>query len=172
MKREERKSVIDLKEWELPIVETLEDDLVKELASRRLVVYLDEDVLGEQLQRQVFDRVRELAAVAVNETITYWLQGLATGADVPELCIEFPYLQGDETAPALTAAYSVGGEDRSRTELHRVDLVAALLHHWSDDADSATKRRQAKVMSAALRELAGRIDATLAGTGAGSFRSS
>lgn len=172
MKGEERKSVIDLKEWELPILETLEDDLVKELAGRKLVVYLDEDALGEQLQRQVFDRVRELAAVAVNETITYWLQGLAAGADVPELCIEFPYLQGEETAPALTAAYSVGGEDRSRTELHRVDLGAALLRYWSDGADSAIKQRQAKVVSAALRELAGGIEATLAGRGIGPVRPS
>lgn len=172
MKGEERKSVIDLKEWELPVLETLEDDLVKELASRKLVIHLGEDVLGEQLQKQLFDRVRELAAVAVNEAITYWLQGLAAGADVPELCIEFPYVQGEETAPALTAAYSVDGEDGSRTELHRVDLGAALLRYWSDDADSGTRQRQAKVMCAALRELAGRIEATLAGKGVGPHRSS
>jgi hypothetical protein len=172
MKSEERKSVIDLKEWELPLLETLEDDLVKELAGKKLVVYLDEDALGEQLQKQLFDRVRELAAVAVNETITYWLQGLAAGADVPELCIEFPYLQGDENAPPLTAAYSVSGEDESRTELHRIDLGAALLLHWGDEPRSLTQQRRAKVMGAALRELAGRIEATSPDRGAGPSRSS
>src|SRR6202035_3422454 len=78
---------VDLKEWELPTLDDLEENLVRELASKKLAIYLDEETLGKQLHALIFDRVRKLAQTAVNEAITHWLQGLGDGNDArfPEL---------------------------------------------------------------------------------------
>jgi hypothetical protein len=64
----------------------------------------------------------------VNETIEYWLRGLADGNDgrFPELSVEFPYLERDEEVDALTVAYVIANEDGTRTELLRTTLGQVL----------------------------------------------
>ena len=161
---QERKFVVDIKGWELPVLDALEENLVKEISRKRLAIYLDEETLGEQLYKLLFDRVRQLAATAVNETITYWLQGLADGnGEYPELCAEFPYLRGDDTVAPLTVAYVVGSEDGSRTEIIRIDLSEALMQLMENETKSVQEGPRAKVVVAALRELADRFERAHAG---------
>jgi hypothetical protein len=51
-------------------------------------------------------------ATAANEVIMGWLEGVADGC--PELCVEFPYLRGDDEVAPLTVAYTLGAQGGSR----------------------------------------------------------
>jgi hypothetical protein len=162
MQKRQRKFV-DIKEWELPALADREENLVRELASKRLAVYLDEDTLGRQLHTLIFDRVRKLAQTAVNEAITSWLQGLGNGnnAKFPELCIEFPYWQQtNENIAPLTITYSVDNQDGTRTEINRMSLGSALLQLIENKSNlHAHSARCVSVMATELRDLAARIEA-------------
>jgi hypothetical protein len=90
--------VKDLKGWELPRSEDLQDQLLEELIAKARIPYFDRDSLGDEFQHRLVDGLRELTQSMVNETIEYWLRGLADGHDgrFPELSVEFPYLERDE----------------------------------------------------------------------------
>lgn len=114
----DRQYVTALKEWELPRLNDLEDKLLDDLVAKAPARYLNRERLGEELYGWFLDRLRELVQPAVNETIEYWLKGLADGndGDSPQLCIEFPFLQRLENVEALTVAYCVDNQDGTRTE--------------------------------------------------------
>ncbi len=155
-----RTIVGDLADWELPTLEGRLDSLIDELRKKKLTITLDEDTLGEQFYAQVFDRVRKLGATVANEGIWGWLQGVADGC--PDLCIEFPYLNGSTKVTPLTLVYTVGAKDGSRAELRRVDLEKELVE--AVESDHPRRKPQARVMAMAskLRELADRLEAKTA----------
>jgi hypothetical protein len=109
--------VTDLGSWDLLRTEALEGRLLDELITKTRGKVLRPDVLGEELYSVFFDRLREIAGIVVNETIEYWLKGLTDGNDgaYPELCVEFPYLQHNESVDALTMDYCVDNQDGTRT---------------------------------------------------------
>jgi len=115
-------------------------------------------VFGERVHELIFDRVRELAETAVNETILYWLMGLADGSDGdwnhPEICVEFPFLLAAERVEPLTMTYSVTSQDATRSELNRIDLHKALMRSLEDSAISDGVKARAKVVADSLRGMA------------------
>jgi hypothetical protein len=152
---------INLKDWELPALDELEENLVRDLARKKLAIYLDEETLGRELHTLIFDRVRKLAQTAVNEAITYWLQGLGDGneAQFPELCVEFPYWElHDENVEPLTIAYNVDNQDGTRTQLNRIDLAKALMRVVCSEDRGASTAQRISVMAGELRNLANRLD--------------
>lgn len=158
-----RQYVTALKEWELPRLNDLEDKLLDDLVAKAPARYLNRERLGEELYGWFLDRLRELVQPAVNETIEYWLRGLADGnnGDSPELCIEFPYLQRAENVEALTVAYCIDNQDGTRTEILRVTLQEALEHALDAEdtiTSDASRRTKTKVIAAELRALADRIE--------------
>ncbi len=152
--------VTDLKGWELPRSEDLEDRLLNQLIARARIPYFDRDRLGDQFHGRLIAGLRELAQSMVNETIEYWLRGLANGHDgqFPELSVEFPYLEREENVDALTLAYVVDNEDGSRTELLRTTLSQVLERCREEEDSSADRKSRARAMAAELRALAGKID--------------
>lgn len=150
----QRQYVQDLKTWELPRLEDLEDQLTEEFAAKARVVFLDEDRSGEQLRTVFLDRLREMAGTAVNEILEYWLKGFVDGCNgrFPELCVELPYLERSEGEP-LTLAYCVDNEDGSRTELLRVTLER-VLERILDDRDSRPDPARLETVARQLRMLA------------------
>jgi hypothetical protein len=156
----QHRPVLDLKEWELPQLDAIEDQLLEELANRKIVVSLGA-IFGERVHELIFDRVRELVQTAVNETILYWLMGLADGSDGdwdhPETCVEFPFLLSAENVDPLTMTYSVTSQDETRAELNRIDLAKALMLSLESDIGAAGVKARAKVVAASLKELAARL---------------
>lgn len=152
--------VKDLKEWELPRSEDLEDRLVDELIARARIPYFDRERLGDQLHGVLAGDLRELAQSVVNETIEYWLKGLADGNDgrFPEFSVEFPYLEREENVDALTVAYVVANEDGTRTELLRTTLTQVFERCFETQNSSADRRFRARVIAAELRALAATVD--------------
>jgi hypothetical protein len=148
--------VTDLGSWDLPCTEALEKRLLDELVTKTRGKALRPDVLGEELYGVFLARLRAIAGAVVNETIDYWLKGLADGNDGanPELCVEFPYLQHNESVDALTMDYCVHNQDGTRTRLHRIDMRTALTQLLDDGVD----RRQAKVVAGELRALARQLE--------------
>lgn len=159
MQADQGKYVGDLKTWELPRLDDLESKMVEELAIEARAIYGDRVRFGEELYRRLRDRLRELAATAVNEVIEYWLKGLADGNDgqFPELCVEFPYLEREENADALALAYCVDNDDGTRTELNRTTLEAALTR-LLENPRAALPVERTKVVAAELRALAARLE--------------
>ena len=158
-----RQYVTALKEWELPRLDELEDKLLEDLVAKAPARYLNRERLGDELYGWFLDRLRELVQPAVNETIEYWLRGLADGndGDSPELCIEFPYLKRAENVEALTLAYCIDNQDGTRTEILRVTLQEALEHALDAEdtiTSDASRRTKTKVVAAELRALADRIE--------------
>lgn len=154
---------VNIKEWDLPALDDLEENLVHELATKKLAIHLDEETLGSQLYSLMFDRVRMLAQTAVNETITYWIQGLADGHDgrFPELCAEFPYWRHDQNAEPLTVAYFVDNQDGTRTEINRISLRKALMQLVENEGNTDARahfEQCARTVVAELRELANRLE--------------
>lgn len=99
--------------------------------------------------------------MVVNEAIEYWLKGLTDGQDgeYPELCVEFPYLQHNESVDALTMDYCVDNQDGTRTRLHRIDLRTALTGLVERMHASGVERTLAKIVVAAeLRALAQQLE--------------
>jgi hypothetical protein len=89
-------------------------------------------------------------------------EGLTDGNDgaYPELCVEFPYLQHNESVDALTMDYCVDNQDGTRTRLLRTDMRTALteLLERIDDDGTGLECRLAKVMAAELRALAQQVE--------------
>jgi hypothetical protein len=156
--------VTDLKNWDLLRVEALEGRLLDELITKTHGKDLRPEVLGEELYSVFFDRLREIAGVVVNETIEYWLMGLTDGNDgrYPELCVEFPYLQHNESVDALTMDYCVDNHDGTRTRLHRTDLRTALtgLVERMHDEIGVKRMLRKVVVAAELRALAQQLEST------------
>src|ERR1700722_12271984 len=140
MRIKQHKPITDLIDWELPQLDAIEDQLIEELANRKIVVSLSA-VFGERVHDLIFGRVRELAETAINETILYWCMGLANGSDgdcdYPEMCVEFPFLLSTENLEPLTITYNVASQDETRTELNRIDLNKALMLLLEGDVISA-----------------------------------
>jgi hypothetical protein len=157
------KYVRDLKQWELPRLEQVENQLIDQLASEARAVLVKSKASREEVYTLCVDRFRELAATAVNEVIEYWLKGLVDGNDgrFPQVCVEFPYLERDENTEALTVAYCVDNEDGTRTELNRATLEAAVMRVLEGSTPEQTMRR-AKVVACELRALAAKIESALA----------
>jgi hypothetical protein len=159
MDQHRMKYVTDLKAWELPRLQDLEDRLVEELIAE-VPPGFDRSRLGEKLYNRFLRRLRELAQTVVNETIEYWLKGLADGNDgaFPELCLEFPYLERGEEMDALTVVYSVDNEGGTRTELVRTTLSEALMRCMEQEPGPGDMRVRAGIVAAELRALAERIE--------------
>jgi hypothetical protein len=151
------KYVGDLKTWELPRLEDLEERVVAEFAGKARMLFLDRERSEEQLHTLFLDRLRELAGVAVNEVVEYWIKGLADGNDgqFPEFCVELPYLERGENTDSLTLAYCVDNEDGTRTELNRVTLERVLARILEGDVGTSS---QLRVVAAELRALAARVE--------------
>jgi hypothetical protein len=138
-----RRYVDDLRSWDLPRLEDLEDQVTREFASRARVVFPNSaESSGGPLHELFLDRLRELARTAVNETLEYWLRGLANGfnGQFPEVCIELPFLERGESADPLTLTYCVDNEDGSRVELNRVTL-GQVIGRILDDVSPAQPAR-------------------------------
>lgn len=151
----QRHYVRDLKTWDLPRLEDLEERLIDEFAAKARVVFLDSERSGGQLQALFLERLRELAGTAVNEIFEYWLKGLVDGCNgqFPELCVELPFLERPEGSDPLTLAYCVDSGGGSRTELNRVSL-AAVLERILDDPGSAVDPARLRLVASNLRALA------------------
>ncbi|WP_129646406.1 hypothetical protein [Peristeroidobacter agariperforans] len=120
--------VTDLSGWELPRTQALEDQLLEELVTKTRGRAPTPEVLREELYGVFLSHLREIAGAAVDETIEYWLKGLAEGFNgtYPELCVEFSYLQHDECVDALTIDYCVDNQDGTRTRLHCTNVRTAM----------------------------------------------
>jgi hypothetical protein len=154
--------VAELKDWELPRLADREDDLVDKLLKIAPTGY-DRERLGDMLYDWLMQELRKLAQVAVNETIEYWLKGLADGNNTrqPDLCVEFPYLERGEDVDALTIAYAVDNQDGTRTELLRTTLADALERCLAAEHELPDKRRRMRILAAELKTLAQRIEGTV-----------
>lgn len=154
--------VTDLGSWELPRTDAFEERLLDELITKTRAEVLRPEVLGEELYGVFLDRLRKIAGVVVNETIEYWLKGLTDGRDgeYPELCVEFPYLQHNESVDALTMDYCVDNQDGTRTRLLRTDLRTALtrLVETMDEGTGVARTLAKVVMAAELRALAQQVE--------------
>jgi hypothetical protein len=151
------KYVQDLKAWDLPRLEDLEERVEAEFAGRARVIFLERGEPEGQLHRLFLDRLREMAGVAVNETIEYWVKGLADGnnGQCPELCVELPYLERGENTEALTLAYRVDNEDGTRAELNRVTLQRVMERLLDGEVGTSS---QLRVVAAELRALAEKVE--------------
>lgn len=150
-----RRYVDDLHTWDLPRLEDLEDEVTREFAFQARVVFLNSaGSSGDSLHELFLGRLREMARTAVNETLEYWLRGLADGSNgkFPEMCLELPYLERGETGNPLTVAYCVDNEDGSRVELNRVPLGQVLGRIF--DQITPPDPARLRVFARALRELA------------------
>jgi len=153
--------VTDLRSWELPRAQALEDQLLEELITKTRGKALTPDVLGEELYGTFLDRLRDISSAVVNETIEYWLKGLTDGLNGsrPELCMEFPYLQRAESIDALTIDYCVDNQDGTRTRLHRISMRTALVRNVDRICEHAgVERRLTRVIAAELRALAHELE--------------
>jgi hypothetical protein len=156
-----RNIVGDLAEWELPSLEDRIDDLIENLRPKMVQLGVDEATFGALLDALPQDRVRELGATVANEAICGWLQGNADGC--PELCTEFPYLEGDDDSEPLTVVYSVGAQDESRAEIHRIDLECALRDAVESVHLKKGRRSRLTMMASCLRTLATDLEEEAAG---------
>jgi hypothetical protein len=151
----ERRYVEDLKTWDLPRLEDLEESVTREFASRARLVFLNAaGTAGGPLHELFLDRLRDMARTAVNEILEYWLRGLADGSNgqFPEVCLELPYLERGEATDPLALAYCVDNEDGSRVELNRVPLSQVLGRIF--DQVTPPDPARLRVFARALRELA------------------
>jgi hypothetical protein len=157
MHMQRAKYVQDLKAWNLPRLEDLEEQVEAEFAGRARLIFLERGEPPDQLHRLFLDRLREMAGVAVNETIEYWVKGLADGnnGQCPELCVELPYLERGENTDALTLAYRVDNEDGTRTELNRVSLERVMERLLEGEVGTSS---QLRVIAAELRALAEKVE--------------
>lgn len=159
----QRQYVEDLREWELPRLDDLEDKLVDDLAAKARSLYFDRELFAEEFYPVFLDRLRELAGRTVNETIEYWLKSLADGHDgqFPELAVELPYLERSESTDALTVAYCVANEDGTRTELIRAPLERVLRRVIEDRDRPEDMDQRIKVVACELRTLAAALEKDL-----------
>lgn len=156
-----RTIVGDLAEWDLPSLEDRIDDLAEELKSKMIRLAVDEIAFSELLESLLGDRVRTLGATVANEAICGGLQGNAD--DRPELCPEFPYLEGNDDSEPLTIVYSVGAQDGSRAKINRIDLECALLSVVKSVNSKRGQGSPAPLMASRLRTLASQLEQEAAG---------
>jgi hypothetical protein len=153
----QKRYVADLKGWELPRLQEREEKFVEEVLSKARIPYFNSENLGDALYDRLCGELRSLAAIAVNETIEYWLRGLADGNNgaSPELCVELPCLHRGDPVPPLTLAYCVPNEDGSRTEINRTTLEAVLAE-WlaSSSSHVVSSVQRGQLVVNALRHLA------------------
>jgi hypothetical protein len=149
------KYVQDLKAWDLPRLEDLEERVEAEFARSARAIFRGR--AEDELHRLFLDRLREMAGVAANEIIEYWVKGLADGNNgrCPELCVELPYLERGENVDALTLAYRVDNEDGTRTELNRVSLEGVMERLLEGEVGTSSQWR---VIAAELRALAEKVE--------------
>ncbi len=158
MRKPRRDLLLNLPDWDLPRLDTLEWRLVERLAEgvrvRRLRAESLEDVLHEALHETLL----ELVSSAVNETLEYWLQGLGDGNNGrwPELCVELPYLEHGEDADPLTLSYSVDNGGGTRIELNRTTLGAVISGFLARTDPQRPSR--VRMMALALRQLAENLE--------------
>jgi hypothetical protein len=153
-----RHLLLNLPEWDLPRLESLEWKLVERLAESARVRRLRAESLEDVFYEVIHDSLTELVERAVNETLEYWLQGLGDGNNGrwPELCVQLPYLeQGEDTQP-LALAYSVDNGGGARIELNRTTLDA-VVSRFLDDAGAQLPNR-VRMVALALRQLAEKLD--------------
>ena len=152
-----RKYVDDLRTWDLPRLEDLEYKLTEEFEPKAQVIFFDREKQGTLIRRKFLERLRELAGVAVNETLEYWLRGLTDGLDGrhPDLNVELPYLERGEDVDPLTLAYCVDNADGSRTELLRVslDVVLERVLDRRPEVSVLRLRRMSRALGALARSL-------------------
>ncbi len=155
-----RNYVLNLPDWELPRLGDLEWPLVERLADAARVRRLGSESLEDALYDVIHDSLAQLAEIAVNETIEYWLKGLGDGNNGrwPELCVEFPYLERRETAEPLTLAYRVDNADGTRTELNRTSLDAVVVRVLENAEPLSSIAARARIVAFALRRLADRLE--------------
>lgn len=163
----QRQYVGELKAWDLPRLEELEDQLTAEFAGRARLVFLEFERSGGQLHTLFLERLREMAGVAVNEILEYWFKGFGNGCngESPELCIELPYLERAEGGDPLTLAYCVDNDDGSRTELIRVGLARVLCRIL--DSASMMNPSRIRVVASELRNLAKALEEASSPSGNG-----
>jgi hypothetical protein len=149
-----------LPDWELPRLEDRAYDLVDEIAANSAVRYFDREALGDKFYQLFLERICELAQLAANEAIEYWMKGLADGNNgrFPVMCVELPFLERSEPGDPLSIAYCVDNEDGSRTELLRVSLANAVERTLRENEASAELRRRRRAVAASLRTLAQRLE--------------
>ncbi len=150
-----RRYVEDLRTWDLPRLEDLEEAVTREFASRARLVFLNSTgTSGSSLQELFLGQLREMARAAVNEILEYWLRGLADGHNgaFPELCLELPYVERRENCDPLTLSYCVDNDDGSRVELNRVPL-SQVLDRILDEV-SPTDPARMESIARSLRSLA------------------
>lgn len=166
MQQSRRGYVEDLRAWDLLRLEELEEKLTDELAGKARVLYFDRGLFAEEFYSEFLDRLRTLGGAAVNETIEYWLKGLADGHDgqFPEFAVELPYLERSENIDALTVAYCVANEDGTRTELIRTTLESVLRRVIEDRDRPEDLDRRIKVVASELRTLATALEKDLSET--------
>ncbi len=150
-----RNIVGDLAEWNLPSLDDRIDDLIEELRPKKIQLAVGEIAFGELLDT-LQERVREIGATVANEAICGWLQGNADGC--PELCTEFPYLEDTDDSEPLNVVYSVGAEDGSRAEIHRIDLECALRDAVKSARSKRGRRSRVTLIASRLRALAGKLE--------------
>jgi hypothetical protein len=149
------KHIHNLFSRELPKADSVQARLATELAPQKLTIYLDEGTLGGQLYRILFKRIREIAHTTVNETIMYWLENaVGGGIDYPELGVEFPYLQGNDTIDPFIVWYFVRSENGTRAEIKRVELREALMLSFGLHRLEAPLPSRVKSVATQLRVLA------------------
>jgi len=153
--------LVNLLEWDLPRLENLEWRLVERLAESVRVRRLGAESLEDVIRDILHDSIIELVESAANETLEYWLKGLGDGHNGrwPELCVELPYLEHDESSEPLTMVYSVDNGEGTRIELNRTTLEAVMSRFFDGSDLSARWSSRAKMVVFALRRLADKLDA-------------
>jgi hypothetical protein len=146
----------DLADWELPALDDLICALAEELAPKRIRLNVDEATFGDLLDDLLNDRLRVLAATAVNELIWGWLEGHADGR--PELCTAFSPLKDKNDSEPLTLIYSVAARDGSRAELNRIDLEYELWYAVASMETASERAKAAATLARRLRSVADKLE--------------
>lgn len=150
--------LLNLPDWDLPRLDSLEWRLVERLAEGVRVRRLRAESLEDVFHEVIHESLVELVSSAVNETLEYWLQGLGDGNDGrwPELCVGLPYLEHGEDVDPLTLRYSVDNGGGTRIELNRTTLGAVISRFLARNEPQRPSR--AKMMAFALRQLAENLE--------------
>lgn len=153
-----RELLLNLPDWDLPRLDTMEWRLVERLAKSARVRRLGPESLEDVFHEVLHESLVELVSSAVNETLEYWLQGLGDGNDGrwPELCVELPYLESGEEADPLTLSYGVDNGGGTRIELNRTTLGAVIARFLARTEPQRPSR--ARMMAFALRQLAENLE--------------
>ena len=150
--------LLNLPDWDLPRLDSLEWRLVERLAEGMRVRRLRAESLEDVIHEVLHESLVELVSSAVNETLEYWLQGLGDGNNGrwPELCVELPYLERGEDTDPLTLSYSVDNGGGARIELNRTTLGAVISRF--QERNEPRRPGRARMLAFALRQLAENLE--------------